>query len=355
MTLLIFYLALAVGVSFFCSISEAVILSVRPSYISALENTKKRHADILKKLNDNLDRPLAAILTANTIAHTMGAAGVGAQATMLFGNEYLGLVSALLTFVVLVFSEIIPKTIGATYWKQLAPTFGVLIDWMVKLLYPIVILSEKLTRLLSKGKSSAFTFSRDEIKAMVEIGKDEGVFNKEEHEIFTNLMKIRAISVRDVMTPRPVIFSLPHDLTVKGFFEKHKTSPFSRIPVYKQNQDNIIGYAMRNDLLAAQADDEYDRTIDEFLRDFTVLSDRKTVFEAYNKLGQEKSHIALIADEYGTLQGIITLEDVLETIIGLEITDESDRVEDMQKLAQTKWRERMKAMGVNPDELQKTE
>ncbi|MEM6811126.1 MAG: hemolysin family protein [Pseudomonadota bacterium] len=350
MTLLLFYLFLAVGVSFFCSISEAVLLSVRPSYIAALENNKKRGADVLKKLNDNLDRPLAAILTANTISHTMGAAGVGAQATIIFGNEYLGLVSALLTIVILVFSEIIPKTIGATYWKQLAPTFGTLINWLVISLLPMVWLSEKLTKLLSGGKSSAFTFSRDEMQAMVEIGKEEGLFNNEEHKIFTNLMKIRQISVRSIMTPRTVIFSLPQDLTAQEFFKQHAKTAFSRIPIFKDGQDDIIGYVLKVDVLTAQAEDDYERKLADFSRDFVVLSDKVTAFEAYNKLIYEKSHIALVIDEFGTVQGLVTLEDVVETIIGLEITDESDTTEDMQILAEKRWRKRIKEMGIQLDE-----
>lgn len=325
------------------------MLSVRPSYIAALENTNKRAAKLLKKLNDNLDRPLAAILTANTISHTMGAAGVGAQATIIFGNQYLGLISALLTIVVLVFSEIIPKTIGATYWKQLAPTFGVLIDALVKALLPMVWLSEKLTKLLSGGKSSAFTFSRDEMQAMVEIGKQEGLFNKEEHKIFTNLMKIRQVPVRSIMTPRTVIFALRQNLTVSDFFKNYAEKPFSRIPIFKDNHDDIVGYVLKVEVLAAQANDEHERQLSDLKRDFVVLSDKVTAFEAYNKLIYEKSHIALVIDEYGTVQGLVTLEDVVETIIGLEITDESDTIEDMQILAQNQWRKRMKNMGVELD------
>lgn len=346
MTLLLFYLFLAVGVSFFCSIAEAVLLSVRPSYIAALENNKKRGAEVLKKLNNNLDRPLAAILTANTISHTMGAAGVGAQATIIFGNQYLGLVSAVLTIVILVFSEIIPKTLGATYWKQLAPTFGVLIDGLVKLLFPMVWLSEKLTKLMSGEKPGAFTFSRDEMQAMVEIGKEEGLFNQEEHKIFTNLMKIRQVSIRSIMTPRTVIFSVSQNLTAADFFETHADKPFSRIPIFKDHHDDIIGYVLKVDLLTAQAEDNYDRKLVDFIRDFVVFLDKVTAFEAYNRLIYEKSHIALVVDEYGTVQGLVTLEDIVETIIGLEITDELDTVEDMQILAQNQWRKRMETMGI---------
>jgi len=350
MTLLIFYLSLAVGVSFFCSIAEAVILSVRPSYIAALEANKKRGAAVLKKLSSNLDRPLAAILTANTVSHTMGAAGVGAQAMLVFGNQYVGIISAVLTIIILVFSEIIPKTIGATYWKQLAPTFGILIHGLVKVLFPLVWLFEKMTKLMSGGKSSAFTFSRDEMQAMVEIGKEEGLFNAEEHKIFTNLMKIRNICVRSIMTPRTVIFSVSEHMSAQDFFKSYADKPFSRIPIFKNNHDDIVGYVLKVDILKAQAQDEHDRKLAEFKRDFIVLSDKATTFEAYNRLIIEKSHIALVVDEYGTAQGLVTLEDVMETIIGLEIIDEFDAVEDMQVLAHAKWRKRMETMGIRVDE-----
>jgi CBS domain containing-hemolysin-like protein len=346
MSLLIFYLFLAVGISFFCSISEAVLLSIRPSYIAALNNNKKRGAAILKELNDNLDRPLAAILTANTISHTMGAAGVGAQAALIFGNEYIGIISAILTIVILVFSEIIPKTIGATYWKQLAPTFGVLIHWMIKILFPMVWLSEKITKFMSGGKASAFTFSRDEMKAMVEIGREEGLLNQEEHQIFINLIRLRKIIVRSIMTPRTVIFSLSQDMTVDEFFKTHADKPFSRIPVYNHNQDDIVGYILKVDVLTAQAGDDHVRKLADFKRDFLTFSDKITAFEAYTQLVYEKSHIALIVDEYGTVQGLITLEDVVETIIGFEITDELDTVEDMQILAQKRWEKRMDTLGI---------
>lgn len=351
MTLLIFYLFLAIGVSFFCSISEAVLLSIRPSYVAAMEAKKAKSAPLLKKLTDNMDRPLAAILTANTISHTIGAAGVGAQATLVFGSEYLGIVSAILTLLILVLSEIIPKTIGATYWPQLAPSFGVLIQGLITILFPFVWLSEKLTKLLSKSDVSAFTFSRDEMQAMVKIGKEEGVLSTEEHKIASNLMKLRKLSVRSIMTPRPVIFSVPDDMSVKAYFETHSDKAFSRIPLYKSNTDDISGYVLKNDILLAQARDEFDTRVQEFQRDFVVIQDKVSAFDVFDRLMHEKRQIALVVDEYGTVQGLVTLEDVIETLIGLEITDELDTVEDMQILAKKRWEERMDAIGVDVTEL----
>lgn len=354
MSLLIFYLALAIGVSFFCSIAEAVLLSVRPSYIAALDQ-ESRAAKTLKTLRDNLDRPLAAILTANTIAHTVGAAGVGAQATIVFGSEYLGVTSGVLTFLVLVFSEIIPKTLGAVYWQQLAPVFGVLIHWLTVVLLPIVWCSEKLTRLISRSGESALTFSRDEMEAMVEIGKQEGVLDLKEHTIVSNLMKLHQLSVRDIMTPRPVIFSVKEDMTVHEFFEAHASKPFSRIPVFTKNSDDIKSYVLKTDLLIAQARDQFDKRISEFRRDFLILPDHLSASDIYDRLIHDKSHIALIVDEYGTVQGLVSLEDVMETLIGLEITDELDKVEDMQVLARKRWRDRMQAIGIDPGSLESKE
>ena len=353
MTLLIFYLLLAIVVSFFCSVSEAVLLSVRPSYIAALEAKGAKSAKKLHKLRDNLDRPLAAILTANTIAHTVGAAGVGAQSAAVFGSDYIGITSAVLTLLILVFSEIIPKTLGAMYWQQLAPLFAILIDGLTRILLPFVWLSEKLTRLFSRSGANAHTFSRDEIEAMAKIGANEGLLERKELKIVTNLMRLHQLSVRDIMTPRPVIFSVAEAMTVGDFFDAYAAKPFSRIPVYGEKIDDVTGYVLKSDLLMAQARDEFDTPIVQFKRPFLVLPDMLTASHIFDRLMYEKSHIALVVDEYGTVQGIVTLEDVVETLIGLEITDELDNVEDMQKLARKRWRERMESIGINPDDLEK--
>ncbi len=352
MSLLIFYLLLALCVSFFCSISEAVLLSVRPAYVSALERQGKAGAKALVKLRANLDRPLAAILTANTIAHTVGAAGVGAQAAIIYGDDSLAIVSAILTLLILVLSEIIPKTLGATYWQQLAPTFGVLILGLTKALMPFVWLSEKLTRLFSKTGASAFTFSRDEMEAMAEIGAEEGILEAKEHRIVMNLMQLHKLTVRDIMSPRSVIFSVPENLTVRDFFTKYAETPFSRLPVYGKDRDEVTGYVLKSELFIAQARDQFDRKLSEFRRDFLAIPDLVTASDVFDKLTRARSHIALVVDEYGTVQGLVTLEDVVETLIGLEITDELDKVEDMQALARKRWRDRMAALGIDPDSLE---
>ena len=352
MALLISFLLLALGVSFFCSIAEAVLLSIRPAYVADLKMKGARGGNTLARLQENLDRPLAAILTANTIAHTVGAAGVGAQTAVVFGNEYLGVASAILTVLVLVLSEIIPKTLGATYWPSLAPTMGVLITWLTRALYPLVILSERLTRLIARGGKSGLSFSRDEMRAMAEIGAAEGALDRREHKVISNLMKLGRLSVRDIMTPRPVIFSCSGAMTVEEFFADHSEKPFSRIPIREGESGTITGYALKVDLLVAQAKDEFSRTLLDFKRSFVVFPDTLSAADTFDRLMQEKSHIALVTDEYGTVQGIVTQEDVFETLIGLEITDELDTVEDMQVHARKRWRDRMQTIGIDPDKFE---
>ncbi|MCZ4297475.1 hemolysin family protein [Henriciella marina] len=354
MTLLLVYLAIAIGVSFFCSVAEAVLLSVRPSYIATLEQQKKPGGKVLAKLRNRIDRPLAAILTANTIAHTVGAAGVGAQSAVVFGNAYLGVTSGVLTLLILVFSEIIPKSIGAAYWQKLAPFMGTLIWWLTIILTPFVIIFEQLTKLVSAGAHGQPTFSRDELQAMARIGAEEGAINAREHRILSNVMKLNRLSVRDIMTPRPVIFSVPATMNVDEFFQKHSDKPFSRILVSTGENDDMTGYVLKNDLLVAQARDEFDSTLGTFKRDILTIPDSKTASATFGLLMEDKSHIAVVVDEFGTVLGLVTLEDVVETLLGLEIIDEQDVVEDMQKLARQRWKERMGSMGINADLIDDT-
>lgn len=351
MTLLISYLLLALLVSCFCSVAEAVLLSVRPTYVAALKEKESRSAPVLERLLQDLDRPLAAILTANTIAHTIGAAGVGAQASIVFGSEYLGITSAVLTLLILIVSEIIPKTLGATYWQQLAPIFAILIYRLTQLLSPFVWFSSKITKLISGKGGHGTGFSRAEMAAMVEIGAKEGMLEDKELKIVQNLLKLKQLSVRMIMTPRPVVFSVSANMTVHDYFTAHQDQPFSRIPIYNQNIDDITGYILRSDLLIAQAKDEFSKPLSSFKRDFLVVPDILSASHAYDRLMHEKRHIALVVDEYGVMQGVVTLEDIIETLIGLEITDELDTVEDMQLLAHSRWRDRMEAIGIDPDSL----
>lgn len=348
MSLLLFYLFLALSVSFLCSIAEAVLLSVRPSYVETLEQRGSKSAKIYKRFQKNLDQPLSAILTTNTIAHTVGAAGVGAKAAQIFGEAYLGLISAILTLLILIISEIIPKTLGALYWQQLAPLTGVIILWMIYLLYPFVWLSEKLTGLFSGDKVGVLTFSRDELEVMANIGKQEGVLDSKEHTIVSNLMKLKQIPVNNIMTPRSVMYSVPETMTVQEFFTAHSEIPFSRIPVYGHNADEFTGYVLRSDLLIAQAHDNFDQRLVEFKRSILIVSTMLNISGVFDQLLANKSHIALVVDEYGSIQGLVTQEDVVETLFGLEITDELDHVENMQSLAQKRWHKRMQEIGIDP-------
>ncbi|NBB71580.1 MAG: DUF21 domain-containing protein [Alphaproteobacteria bacterium] len=352
MTLLLLYLALALGVSFLCSVAEAVLLSVRPSYVASLERRGARGAKALGALRANLDRPLAAILSANTIAHTVGAAGVGAQAAVVFGSQYVGLASAVLTFLILVFSEIIPKTLGATHWRRLAPAFGVGIQGLTAALWPLVWLSERLTRLLSRRGAGSFTFSRDEMEAMAEIGAREGQLQAKELRIVRNLMRLRRLFVRDVMTPRPVVFTVSAGATVRTYFERYREQPFSRIPLRGEGTDEETTYVLRADLLVARAEGELDAPLARFARELLIIPDTVSASDTFDRLMLERTHLALVVDEYGSTQGLVTLEDIVETLIGLEITDELDRVEDMQALAHERWRARMRAIGVDPDSIE---
>ncbi len=353
MSLLIFYLSLALAVSFFCSIAEAVLLSVRPSYVAALKRKGRKSADVLENLKNNLDRPLAAILTLNTIAHTVGAVGVGAQAVAVFGNAYTGVVSGILTILILVVSEIIPKTLGATYWQRLAPALGPAIAALTVALGPFVWASGKLTRLFSKPGTRSTNFSREELEAMVRIGRHEGHINAQEMKVVSNLLKLRALSVRQIMTPRSVIFSVPETMTVDQFFDNHADKPFSRIPLHAKSREDISGYVLKTDLLIGYSKNEGHRTLSEFERNLLAVPEVAPVAGALDSLLRERSHVALVVDEYGSVQGLVTLEDIVETLIGIEITDELDTVDDMQKVARQRWRKRISEMGVNPDEKAK--
>ncbi len=355
MTLLIVYFLLALLVSFFCSVAEAVLLSVRPSFVTALERRHAPGAKALRALKDNLDRPLAAILSLNTVAHTVGAVGVGAQASEVFGNGYVGLTSGVMTLVILVFSEIIPKTLGATYWHKLAAFMAPLILNLTRALFPLVWMSEKITRLLASDDVSAYTFSRAELEAMAEIGVEEGRLERKELKVVRNLMRFHGLSSRTIMTPRTVMFAVHDQTSVAEFFKQYPDPSFSRIPVYGKDRDDISGYILKNDLLLAQARDQFDRKLVEFMRTFLILPDFTTVSNLFDAMVREDTHIVLLVDEYGSVQGVVTLEDIVETLMGLEITDEKDTVRDMQKLAREHWEKRVASLGINPQAAENKE
>lgn len=341
MLLLITYVLIALVFSFLCSIAEAVLLSVTSGHIAVLEQRGTPVAKVLKELKDNINKPLAAILTLNTIAHTIGAAGAGAQATAVFGNQYLGIISAILTLLILVFSEIIPKTLGAHYWKKLALPVAYGLRGLIWLLYPFVKLSEMITGNLAEGPTLN-GFSRSEFAAMAKLSVEEGKLGPQESAIIENILLLQKTRVEDIMTPRTVVFSLADDTSVAGFFHKYDQTRFSRIPVYHGEQENIVGFVLRSDLLLAQARGNTDKQLATYCREIHAVPESITVAQAFEQFLLLRCQIMLVIDEYGGVEGIVTLEDVLETLIGLEIIDESDSTEDMQKLALQHWRKRQK-------------
>ena len=350
MALLVFYVLLALGVSFLCSVLEAVLLSVTPSYIAVLDEDRPDAAKQLRALKDDIDRPLAAILSLNTFAHTIGAAGAGAQAAAVYGDASVAIFSAVLTLLILVLSEIIPKTLGASYWRELAPFSARLLRLLILVLYPLVVMSKGITRLLSRGEKQA-SVSREEITALAELGRQEGVFEKEESRILKNLFRFSSLRVKGIMTPRTVLFALPETHTVGQVLREHEHLRFSRIPLYGKNRDDVTGYVLKDDLLLKAAQDEQDLALHDFKREMLVVPDALPLPEFFERLLDKSEHIALVVDEYGGVAGVASMEDVVETLLGLEIVDEADSDEDMQELARQQWLSRARRLGVIPEDF----
>lgn len=340
MTLLVLYVLSALIFSFLCSIAEAVLLSVTSGYIELKQQENEKIGRLLKKLKADVNKPLAAILTLNTIAHTIGAAGAGAQAIAVFGEAYLGVISAILTLLILIFSEIIPKTLGAQYWRQLAPITALALKHLIWLLYPFVKMSEKLTGGFSH-EATLTGFSRNEFMAMAELSAREGQLAEQESIMMKNMLLLNVMTIKDAMTPRTVMFSLASHLTVATFFHKYDHIRFSRIPIFNDNADDIVGFILRSDILLAQARGNTEKILQDYQREMPSLLGKMTLSHAFDELVRTKSHILLVVSEYGSVEGILTLEDILETLLGLEIVDEGDKTEDMQKLARKLWKKRM--------------
>ena len=352
MPLLIFYLTLAIGVSFLCSMLEAVLLSVSHSYIAIMERKGARTGVLLRKYKEDIDRPLSAILSLNTIAHTVGAAGVGAQAQLIFGDAYVAITSAVLTFLILVLSEIIPKTIGATYWRGLAPFAAKTLRILMILLYPFVLMSQFITKIIS-NEDEMPSFSREEFGAMADLGVEEGVFEEEESRIFKNLIRFSSLRIKDIMPPRTVVVGFKEELTVVEVSDNVEQLHFSRLPVYGEARDEVTGYVLKNDLLLMMARNETDTQLKEFKRDILIVPEMTPLQDFFERLMRKQEHIALAVDEYGGFAGVVTMEDLVETLLGMEIIDEVDTIEDMQKMARKKWVERAQRLGIvdasNPD------
>ena len=334
------YVMVALGVSFLCSVLEAVLLSISPAYVVSLEQKGSPWAKLIRELHDNIDRPLAAILTLNTIAHTIGAAGAGAQATKVFGDAYLGVFSAVLTLLILLLSEIIPKTIGANFWQSLAPTMAVCVRFMVRALLPLIWVTELITSKLSP-KEKKNPFLRDEIRAMADIGAEEGALHNNESDLMKNMLRFRDLKIIEIMTPRSVMFSLPETITTQGYMNEYSDNSFSRVPVYGEDPDDINGFVMRNDILVSHLQEETPVSLELLKRPLLAVLEDEPLPKLMSTFLERRSHIAMVVTEYGDIRGIVTLEDMIETLLGREIVDESDEAVDMQQVARQKWAERL--------------
>ncbi len=346
MALLLFYLFLALGFSFLCSILEASLLSMPPSFVKNLEGKGTKVGRRLAALKKDIDRPLAAILSLNTIAHTVGAAGVGAQAASVLGQGYFGVISAILTLLILFVSEIIPKTLGALYWKSLVGFTAYSCQVIIVLLSPLVWISEKLIRVIQPKGKIEDKISRDEVVAMAQLGLSEGVIAESESNIIRNLIRFKNIRIEDIMTPRTVVSKLDESIACDEAIRKRTDMRFSRIPVFADNPENIIGYVLKQRILEEVAFDRHSTLISEIKRPIRVISEQASLATLFSELLHSREQIAVVVDEYGSMSGIVTQEDLIETLLGLEIIDESDQAEDMRELARRKWKQRAERMGI---------
>lgn len=364
MGLLLIYAFVSIFFSFLCSILEAVLLSVTPTFINIKKKEGKHYAVVLEELKKDVDKPLIAILTLNTIAHTVGAILVGVQAKVAYSELYgqtertifgvpftedlmVGVVSAVMTMLILITSEIIPKTIGATYWKQLAKFSSIVLKWMVWLLRVtgILWLLQLFTRLIGKSQHGS-VLSREDFSAMADIAHEEGVFEESESKVIKNLLQFEEVLVKDVMTPRTVMKIAPEKQSIEAFFKDNPRLRFSRIPVHGEREDVITGFVLKDNVLEEIIGENGDKPLADIKREILVTNRETPIPQLFEIFIRKREHIALAVDEYGTVSGLVTMEDVIETLLGLEIMDESDNVEDLQQLARRKWEERAKRSGI---------
>ncbi len=344
--LLALYVALAILFSFLCSIAEAVLLSITPSYIGTLQEKQPKRAAQLRKLKEeNIDKSLAAILTVNTIAHTVGAIGAGAKATVVFGSTWFGVFSAVMTLLILFFSEIVPKTLGAVYWRDLTGPTAAYINFLIIVMYPLIWISELVTKVIARGGKGS-TFHRDELIAMADIGKQTGQIDERESRIIRNLLRLKSLRASDIMTPRVVVSAFAETLSVSQALGTPNATRFSRIPVYAENIDRVNGFVLRDDLLQAQASGQGGKTVISFRRELLAIPPAAGLPTLLDAFLDRRQHIALVVGEYGDTEGIVTLEDVMETLLGMEIVDERDSVVDMQAMARKLWQQRAEARGM---------
>ncbi|MDF0534831.1 DUF21 domain-containing protein [Shewanella yunxiaonensis] len=338
---------IAITISFLCSVFEAVLLSVTPSYIASLRSSAPLAAKRLEQQKKAVESPLVAILTLNTIAHTVGAAVAGAQAAHVFGDDMVGVFSGVLTFLILFLSEIIPKTIGANYWRSLAPTVSIILLWMERLCLPLIWASNKVTKLFGKGDSGQYI--RQEISAMAKIGVESGELDRQESKILTQMMKAKEMPASAIMTPRTVMFTLPAETRQRIFVRDYLNKPFSRIPIYEHDHDNIIGYINRTDVLLAERYTP-EAPIAAVKRVLLVIPDSARILPLFELMIKRNTQIAMVVDEYGSTRGLVSLEDIIESLLGLEIVDLNDPAIDMQQLARQLWEKRMLEKGIRLSE-----
>ncbi|RKN82659.1 CNNM domain-containing protein [Ulvibacterium marinum] len=365
MGLLFFYALVSIFFSFLCSILEAVLLSITPTFINLKKKQGKSYALTLEGLKKDVDKPLIAILTLNTIAHTVGAILVGVQAKVAYADLYgstqhsvlgitftedlmVGVVSTVMTILILVASEIIPKTIGATYWRQLANFTAKSLKIMVLALKwtGLLWLLQLFTKLVGGKGHHGSVLSREDFTAMADIAQEEGVFEESESTVIKNLLRFDEVFVKDIMTPRAVVKIASEQSTVQEFFDENPKLRFSRIPVYDSKVDNITGFVLKDNVLEEIVNNNGDITLSEIRRDLLITKRDTPIPKLFDTLIAKREHIALVVDEYGSVSGIVTMEDVIETLLGLEIMDESDNVADLQLLARKNWEHRAKQSGV---------
>ena len=342
MDLLLLYFALAVGISFVCSVLEAVLLSVNMSYISVLEKEKPQIGKLLRLHKVNINKSIASILILNTIAHTIGAAAVGAQAAILFGNDAVVIISIIMTFAILFLSEIIPKTIGAIYWKQLAPFSAQVIRLLIWITYPIILTTLFITNKISKGKDDANTLTKDELLESMLLSEDDGVIDEKESDFIENILKLDEMKIADVLTPRSVVFALDENRTLKDIVSNESDIfNFSRVPVYNDSIEDVTGIVLTKKIFQQALKDD-SVTLASVKKDIYSINENIPVSKALDLFIAKKDHMFLVMDNYDQTEGIITLEDCVETILGVEIMDESDRNEDMRELAKLKMKQKRK-------------
>ena len=356
MNVLIFWATISIFFSFLCSILEAVLLTVTPTFLNVKKKEGKDYAFTLERLKKDVDKPLIAILTLNTIAHTLGAMMVGIQAEKLpyklefFGINTVGIVSAIMTLLILVASEIIPKTIGATYWKSLANfTSKALTVLIFPLKWTGILWLLQLTTKLIGDKGHGSVLSREDFHAMADMAHEEGLFQESESKIIKNLLTFKEVLAKDIMTPRTVMLAVDQNTTVEDFFNKNMNLHFSRIPIYSNDPDNIKGLVLKDDVFKEMALDHGNKKLSDLKRHIIIVNRNLPIPNLFEQLVEGRNHMALVVDEYGSVSGLVTMEDVIETLLGLEIMDESDNVSDLQQLARKSWEARAKKLGILDD------